>query len=118
MIIVHPSGPTRRGVFLIKNAQVLSSARHTHRNGPVRTGPYRFMARTTLGLHWSWDKRGLKDLSGANLHFKFEINLIPLKKSEMPVGLELKDETIKERIDFKCYKGNTSSMACFKVKCQ
>ena len=31
-----------------------------------------------MRLHWSWDRGGPKDPSGANLYIKFEVNLIPL----------------------------------------
>ena len=37
----------------------------------------------TVSPYWSWYKEGLKDLSGANLHIKFEVNLIPLTPSSI-----------------------------------
>ena len=56
------------------------------------TGPMRSVL-TTYGAdrlvgpivrpHWSWDIGGLKDPSGANLHIKFEVNLIPLTPSSI-----------------------------------
>ena len=55
--------------------------------GPVRTvfttyGADRLLG-PTLRPQWSWDRGGLKDPSGANLHIKFEVNLMPLTPSSV-----------------------------------